>query len=103
MDIVEGEFSKQASLVYHFGHSSPSPNIKLYNSIVTAMADKFRERCAVNAKSENIALLWNLWVYSVCVCSICVGVQCVGAVCVDAVCGCSMCGCTVCGCTVCGV
>ena len=52
MDIVEGEFSKQASLVYHFGHSSPSPNIKLYNSIVTAMADKFRERCAVNAKSE---------------------------------------------------
>ena len=34
MDIVEGEFSKQASLVYHFGHTSPSPNIKLYNTIV---------------------------------------------------------------------
>ena len=54
MDIIEGEFSKQASLVYHFGHTSPSPNIKLYNTIVTAMAEKFRERCKVNPKSEYI-------------------------------------------------
>lgn len=59
MDITEGEFSKQASLVYHFGHTSPSPNIKLYNTIVTAIADKFKERCNVNPKTKTSGCIIN--------------------------------------------
>ena len=50
--IEEGEFSKQAALVFHFGHNSPGPNLKLYNLLVSNLAEKVWERWKVNAKSE---------------------------------------------------
>jgi hypothetical protein len=51
----------RASLVFHYGHSSPGPNIKLYNTVASAMADMFRKRCESipkgipnNYKTESI-------------------------------------------------
>ena len=44
-DVENGEFPTKASLVFHYGHSSPGPNIKLYNTVASAMADMFRKRC----------------------------------------------------------
>lgn len=51
-DVESGEFNKQASLVYHFGHTSPGPNIKLYNTVVSALVSMFKKRCKVNEKSK---------------------------------------------------
>ena len=51
-DVESGEFNKQASLVYHFGHTSPGPNIKLYNTVVSALVSMFKKRCKVNQKSK---------------------------------------------------
>ncbi len=51
-DIETGEFSKKGSLVFHYGHASPNGNLKLYKTVVTAMANMFKERCKVNSKSE---------------------------------------------------
>lgn len=53
-DIETGEFSKRASLVYHYGHSSPGANLKLYNTVVTELASMFKERCAANPQSESM-------------------------------------------------
>lgn len=52
-DVEKGDFNKQASLVYHFGHTSPGPNIKLYNTVVSALVTMFKERCKVNPKSKE--------------------------------------------------
>jgi len=51
-DIETGEFNKKACLVYHYGHTSPGPNLKLYKTAVTAMAKMFEERCKVSPKSR---------------------------------------------------
>lgn len=51
-DVETGEFSKKASLVYHYGYSSPATNLKLYKTAVTAMAKMFKERCQASPKSE---------------------------------------------------
>ena len=51
-DIETGEFNKKASLVYHYGYSSPGPNLKLYKTVVTAMAKIFEERCKVSPASK---------------------------------------------------
>lgn len=53
-DISTGEFSKKASLVYHFGHTSPGPNLKLYNTVVSAICQKFNDRCNVNPDSKHV-------------------------------------------------
>ena len=52
-DVETSDFNKQASLVYHFGHTSPEPNIKLYNTVVSALVTMFKDRCKVNPKSKN--------------------------------------------------
>ena len=52
-DIESGEFNKQASLVYTFGHTSPAPNFKLYSTLVSSMAGMFQERCKVKPKSKS--------------------------------------------------
>ena len=53
-DIESGEYNKRSSLVYHYGHNSPGPNIKLYNTVVSAMADMFKKRCEKIPKGEPI-------------------------------------------------
>lgn len=50
-DVDEQEFSKLAALVYHYGHSSPGPNIKLYHQLISKLAELFHERCSVSTKS----------------------------------------------------
>ena len=60
-DVETGEFNKRASLIYHYGHSSPGPNIKLYNTVVSQLASMFKERCKVNPKSEFLFVCVCLW------------------------------------------
>ena len=63
-DIETGEFSTRASLVYHYGHNSPGPNIKLYNTIVSAMVDMFKKRCDAIPKGEKyIIILYYTYVH----------------------------------------
>ncbi|XP_077979250.1 polyribonucleotide 5'-hydroxyl-kinase Clp1-like isoform X2 [Glandiceps talaboti] len=50
-DVEEG-FSLQAPLVYHFGSTSPGSNIKLYNFLVSKLAEVFNIRCKSNRKAE---------------------------------------------------
>lgn len=48
-----GCFSKKASLVCHYGHADPGKNLKLYKTVVTELASKFKKRCEDNPKSER--------------------------------------------------
>ena len=59
-DIETGHFSKMASLVYHYGFADPGKNLKLYNTVVTALANMFRERCKRNPKCECVVVRWLL-------------------------------------------
>ena len=52
VDVEEQEFSKLAALIYHYGHTSPGANIKLYHQLITKLAGLFQERCSVNTKSK---------------------------------------------------
>ncbi|XP_032823441.1 polyribonucleotide 5'-hydroxyl-kinase Clp1 isoform X1 [Petromyzon marinus] len=49
-DTEEG-FNLQAPLVYHFGSTTPSSNVKLYNKVVSKLADVFDQRCKVNRRA----------------------------------------------------
>uniref|UniRef100_UPI00358F4597 polyribonucleotide 5'-hydroxyl-kinase Clp1-like n=1 Tax=Myxine glutinosa TaxID=7769 RepID=UPI00358F4597 len=49
-DVEEG-FSLQAPLVYHFGSTTPGSNIKLYNKVVSRLADVFNRRCELNRRA----------------------------------------------------
>lgn len=53
---IEEGFSQQAPLVYHFGHTSPSDNIELYNTIVSRLAEVITEKCETNKKGKNLCL-----------------------------------------------
>ena len=57
-DIETGNFSKMASLVYHYGYADPGKNLKLYNTVVAALAKMFRERCKLHPKSESQCVGW---------------------------------------------
>ncbi|XP_070566649.1 polyribonucleotide 5'-hydroxyl-kinase Clp1-like isoform X2 [Ptychodera flava] len=50
-DVEEG-FSLQAPLVCHFGSTSPGANIKLYNLLVSKLAEIFNKRCKANRRAE---------------------------------------------------
>lgn len=43
-DVEEG-FSQNAPLVFHFGHTTPSKNLTLYNLLVSRVADVVNEKC----------------------------------------------------------
>ena len=64
--IEDGDFNKQTALVYHFGHTSPNGNIKLYNTIVTALAEmcekKYKEHLI--CKQDTTILVTNF--YQIC-------------------------------------
>lgn len=51
-DIETGHFNKKASLVFHYGFSSPGGNLKLYNTVTTALAKLFLDRCQANTKCK---------------------------------------------------
>lgn len=50
--IEENEFAKVGSLVYHYGHNNPGPNLKLYETLVMKTANMYMERCKSNLKSK---------------------------------------------------
>lgn len=50
-DIEEG-FAVQAPLVYHFGHTSPGPNPKLYNVLSSQIAKVVKERFEKNEEAR---------------------------------------------------
>ena len=52
--IEEDEFSKAASLVFHYGHNNPGANLKLYHTLVSKAAEMVSERNKVNHKSKSI-------------------------------------------------
>lgn len=45
-DIEEG-FLLEAPLIYHFGHTSPESNIKLYDMVVQKLADAINIKCDI--------------------------------------------------------
>ena len=50
-DVEEG-FSLQTPLVYQLGHTSPGPNIKLYNTLVDQISDVVHQRFEQNSKTK---------------------------------------------------
>ena len=48
--ILSTGFSLEAPLVYHFGHTSPGPNEKLYNALTSKIADVMYQRFENNSK-----------------------------------------------------
>ncbi|CAK8680053.1 polyribonucleotide 5'-hydroxyl-kinase Clp1-like [Clavelina lepadiformis] len=46
-DPVDG-FELKVPLVYHFGHTSPNGNIKLYETLISRLADVFNAKCDYN-------------------------------------------------------
>lgn len=47
---IDEGFSQQAPLVYHFGHTTPSENVHLYQALVSKLADVTLERLQANKK-----------------------------------------------------
>ncbi|XP_034240619.1 protein CLP1 homolog [Thrips palmi] len=56
---VEEGFSQQAPIVYHFGHKSPSGNIKLFNTLVSTLAECIKERMQANRKANVSGVIIN--------------------------------------------
>lgn len=50
-DVEEG-FSLTAPLVYHFGATTPSHNMKLYTMLTSKLAEVFNMKCRTNPKGE---------------------------------------------------
>ncbi|XP_065919464.1 polyribonucleotide 5'-hydroxyl-kinase Clp1-like [Dysidea avara] len=48
-DPVEG-FSNIQPMIFHYGHNSPSPNVKLFINIINRLAAVFEKKCEVNEK-----------------------------------------------------
>jgi len=57
-DIEEG-YWLTAPLVYHFGHKSPSGNMKLYSHLITQLADVINLRCESNNKANISGVIIN--------------------------------------------
>ncbi|KAL4234900.1 Cleavage polyadenylation factor subunit clp1 [Mactra antiquata] len=57
-DIEEG-FTLSAPLVFHFGHTSPSKNLTLYNLLVSRMADVINMKCDSFKKVNHSGVIVN--------------------------------------------
>jgi hypothetical protein len=49
---IDDGFSKQAPLVYHLGHTSPTENSALFETISKNLAQNIQERMAFNEKGK---------------------------------------------------
>lgn len=56
---VEEVFSHTAPLVFHFGHTSPSKNLTLYNLLVSRVADVINDKCDKNPKVNFSGVIVN--------------------------------------------
>ncbi|KAJ6641427.1 Protein CLP1 like [Pseudolycoriella hygida] len=63
---IEEGFSQQAPLVYNFGHVSPGDNNKLYQILVSKLAEVSLERLETNKKGKSSGMIINTcgWVKS---------------------------------------
>ena len=50
-DPVEG-FTNLQPMIFHYGHTSPSPNVKLFNFVVNQLAQVYEKKCQMNDKCE---------------------------------------------------
>ena len=50
-DPVEG-FTNLQPMMFHYGHTSPSPNVKLFNFAVNQLAQVYEKKCQMNDKCE---------------------------------------------------
>lgn len=51
-DPVEG-FTNLQPMIFHYGHTSPSPNVKLFTAIVSQLAQVYEKKCQTNNKCES--------------------------------------------------
>ncbi|XP_064647786.1 polyribonucleotide 5'-hydroxyl-kinase Clp1-like [Lineus longissimus] len=63
---VEDGFAESAPLVYHFGYNTPSPNLDLYNLLVSRLALVCNQRCENSKKANTSGIIINTcgWVRS---------------------------------------
>ena len=52
-DPVEG-FNNFQPMIFHYGHNSPSPNVKLFISIINRLAAVFEKKCEMNDKCTSV-------------------------------------------------
>nr|CAB3231681.1 polyribonucleotide 5'-hydroxyl-kinase Clp1 [Phallusia mammillata] len=57
-DPVDG-FDLKVPLVYHFGHTSPNGNIKLYEVLISRLADVFNAKCDFNKQVKHSGCIVN--------------------------------------------
>jgi len=50
---VDGHFSQQAPLVYHFGHSSPGENCNLMEIVTTKLEEVVAEKMESDKKGKT--------------------------------------------------
>jgi len=57
-DPVDG-FDLKIPLVYHFGHTSPNGNLKLYETLITRLADVINAKCDYNKQVNHSGCVIN--------------------------------------------
>ncbi|KAL3831762.1 hypothetical protein ACJMK2_023469 [Sinanodonta woodiana] len=57
-DVEEG-FNQCAPLVFHYGHNSPATNLKLYNILVSRIADVVNMKCDASKKTNLSGIIVN--------------------------------------------
>ncbi|XP_078492272.1 polyribonucleotide 5'-hydroxyl-kinase Clp1 [Ciona intestinalis] len=57
-DPVDG-FDLKVPLVYHFGHTAPNGNIKLYETLISRLADVFNAKCDYNKQVKHSGCIIN--------------------------------------------
>lgn len=55
-DPVEG-FTNLQPMIFHYGHTSPSPNVKLFKVVVNQLAQVYEKKCQMNDKCELKCIL----------------------------------------------
>ena len=66
-DPVQG-FTNLQPMVFHYGHTSPSPNVKLFTVVVNQLAQVYEKKCEINEKCELIVCVCVCACACVCVC-----------------------------------
>ena len=71
-DPVEG-FDVKAPILYHFGHSQPNGNIKLYLTLINRLQDIFNTKCLYNPKAHSSGKFFSakFYVISGCIINTC--------------------------------
>jgi len=57
-DPVEG-FDMKAPIVYHYGHTTPNANFKLYSALITRIQDLYNNKCHYNQKVHHSGCVIN--------------------------------------------